>query len=275
MSYNYEQSIWGKGTASERWSDPTAFRLQQALRVIDVSARAAVSSENLRILEVGCGAGQFMRAIQKLRTHTMCFGCDISESALALARGANDGVTYAINDNRLPYDDSFFDVVCIFDVLEHVEHPAKVLAEVRRVLKPGGLLYAFVPCEGDSTSLWHLLEKLRLKNDLTKKYAGHINYFSRTQLCTLIESEQLHVVRKRYSEHVLGQILGVAVFCLMDRAAQRQGVNQINNETYFQTVKENGLLKRIKNAVNACVYIESALLSYIASPNMHLVAKKI
>ena len=40
---------------------------------------------------------------------------------------------------NLPFDDNSFDLVCCCDVLEHVEDVAKVISEINRVLKPGGL----------------------------------------------------------------------------------------------------------------------------------------
>ncbi len=283
MSFNYEQSIWGKGTASARWSDPTAFRLRMALHVIDEVQNAADTGK-VRVLEVGCGGGQFIRAIQKYRPDTECYGCDISESAIAVAKSAGDAVKYAISDRRYPYEDNFFDVVLIFDVLEHVERPDEIVHEVRRVLKTGGLFYAFVPCEGDWTSLWYVLDKLGLKKDLTKKYAGHINYFTRRELteCVInpappeeaVREDKFNIQRLRYSEHILGQLLGVLAFHLMDRGAKRSGQAQINNEEYFSK-QGGGVIAVIKKLINTLVYIESLLWQWIPSPNVHVVAKKI
>ncbi len=45
----------------------------------------------------------------------------------------------------IPFGDSVFDAVFIFDVLEHVDEEAKVLSEIRRVLRPGGALLVTVP----------------------------------------------------------------------------------------------------------------------------------
>jgi SAM-dependent methyltransferase len=48
-------------------------------------------------------------------------------------------------DRTIPYEDAKFDLVVTMDVLEHVADPAASLAEIRRVLKPGGRLYAVFP----------------------------------------------------------------------------------------------------------------------------------
>lgn len=277
MSFDYEQSIWGRGEASGRWSDPAAFRLRQALRVVDEAGKAGEArnaKEAGKVLEVGCGAGQFIRAIKKLRPELDCFGADISREAIAIAKNRNDGVSYSLSEaESLPYPDNFFDAVLIFDVLEHVENPAQILREVRRVLKPGGIFYAFVPCEGDATSLWHLLDRLHLKNDLTKKYAGHIQYFSRAHFFKLLSDSGFTIQRARYSEHFFGQLLGIVAFHLMDRAARKNKLTQLNNESFF-TDGSSKNWRWLKSLINSIIFLESVCFSRLPSPNIHIVCKK-
>lgn len=271
--FDYEKSIWGHGYASLKLSSPTSFRLRQSLQSI------AELQSGAKVLEVGSGAGQFIRAIKTIRPELACFGCDISQHALALAKQANDGVTYDLSEEKkLPYADNSFDAVLIFDVLEHVLDPGSVLAEVNRVLKNGGLFYCFVPCEADPLSFWNLLHKLGLKAELTKMYAGHINKFTRRGLVNLVESYNFTTKRVRYSEQILGQLLGLAAFFSMDHFAKKNNLNQVNNEQYFYNLdqKGGGVLKIIKNIINSLVTSESIVFSRVPSPNVHLtVIKKI
>ena len=59
---------------------------------------------------------------------------------------ANDGLTaYWGTLEDLAFPDASIEVIGIFDVLEHLEHPELVMSEIRRVLKPGGLLISTVP----------------------------------------------------------------------------------------------------------------------------------
>jgi len=271
--FDYEKSIWGHGNASLKLNSPTSFRLRQSLKSI------AGLKSGAKVLELGCGAGQFIREIKKIRPDLDCYGCDISQHAIALAKQANDGVSYGLSsENSSPYADGFFDGVLIYDVLEHVENPSLILTEVNRVLKNGGVFYAFVPCEADPLSFWNLLHKLGLKRELTRMYAGHINKFSRKSLLELVQAYGFTPKSIRYSEHVLGQLLGLAAFFSMDRFAKKSSLSQVNNEQYFYDLgqKGGGALQVIKDIVNSLVTIESIIFSRVPSPNVHLtVVKKV
>jgi SAM-dependent methyltransferase len=271
--FDYEVSIWGEGVATTAWSDPTSFRLRRSLKAVQALPAGA------RVLEVGAGAGQFIRAIKKQFPNLECHGSDISREALERARRCMDGVIYDLNNpERLPYDDASIDAVLILDVVEHVTDPAGLLAEVRRVLKPEGIFYCFVPCEGDSLSIWNFLDHLGLKKNLTRRFAGHINYFSRRALFDLFVSQGFRRERTVYSEHFFGQLLGILAFNLMARAAKRQGVAQLNNETYFQHqdvgTQKTSVLGLLKKIINSFIYLESALLKKIPSPNVHSFLRK-
>lgn len=267
MSYNYEQSIWGSGVATKKWTDPANLRLRRALKAL------AGLKSGAKILDVGCGAGVFIRSIKKEHNDWQCFGADISRTAISQAQKASDGVKYICFSGRMPFNDNEFDAVMFSDVLEHVEDPDSFMKEVVRVLRPGGIFYAFIPCEGDATSLWNLLDKLHLKNGLTRRFAGHINYFSRSDASRLLINNHLVIEKRLYSEHVLGQLLGVAVFYAMQRRSKKAGHIQLNNTAFF--AGDTGRYKRIKNIVNWLVTAESELFRKVPSPNLFLVAKKV
>lgn len=267
MIYDYEQSIWGKGEASLAWSNPTSFRLRSALKALRALPDGA------KVLELGCGAGQFIRAIKKMRPELGCLGSDISQTAVSLASKKQDGVRYVLNNDKLPFGDASLDAVLIFDVLEHVVNPAAILTEVHRVLKSGGLLYAFVPCEGDFLSMWHCLRLFGIGLEVTQKNAGHIQYFSRSRLLQLVENSGLSKKTVWYSEHILGQLLGVAAFFAMDQARKKQALTQINNETYFEQKTSLGV-RILKIVINSLIYLESVIFSKAPSPNVHVVAVK-
>jgi ubiquinone/menaquinone biosynthesis C-methylase UbiE len=115
------------------------------------------------ILEVGCGTGQFWAH----NAHRVPPGwsltlTDLSPGMIAAA-GQNlsalaDQVTLAVVDaQELPYAEASFDAVVANHMLYHVPDRRKTLGEIRRVLKPGGCLYASTVGAGHMAELDTLL----------------------------------------------------------------------------------------------------------------------
>ncbi len=98
--------------------------------------------QGCRVLDLGC-AGGFMAEALALRGAVVT-GIDPAagavDAARAHARAGGLRITYDVGvGEALPYGDAGFDAVVCVDVLEHVADLNKVLAEVARVLRPGGL----------------------------------------------------------------------------------------------------------------------------------------
>jgi 2-polyprenyl-6-hydroxyphenyl methylase/3-demethylubiquinone-9 3-methyltransferase len=96
----------------------------------------------LDLLDVGCGGGLLAEEFARLGCRVT--GIDRSlptlEAARAHATSAGLAIDYREGSaDALPFDAARFDVVSCCDVLEHVDDPAAVLAEIARVLRPGGV----------------------------------------------------------------------------------------------------------------------------------------
>jgi len=272
MSFDYNQSVWGQDTAGLSWSHPTAFRLKMSLDALKGLPAGA------RILEVGCGGGQFIRAIKKSLPNSQCYGFDISRPAIEWAQTNDKTVDYKLGEsNVFPWGDNFFDAILIFDVLEHVDSVEKTLEEIKRVLKDGGVFYAFIPCEGDPLSIWYNLRHFKSLDKLTFKYAGHINRYSKKKWLEIFKRFNFSVTNLYYGEHFFGQLVGLTAFYLMDKRAKKQNITQLNNESYFKSVGKNTITKNIfnlfRNVVNSLIYLESFFLSKLPSPNVHFFLK--
>ncbi len=116
--------------------------------VLDFAKRFAHSRPGSKILEFGCGAGAVVAAGRGAGLDI--FGADVFYSgskarAEAEASGLLGSIIREIRGGRLPFPDSHFDLITNNQVMEHVEDLDAVLAELRRVLKPGGTVLSIFP----------------------------------------------------------------------------------------------------------------------------------
>ena len=104
-------------------------------------------SSEAKLLEIGCGPGYLWREnTQSLSLLWSIFLSDLSEGMLEEAQealGGNSSISYSIIDAlAISFPESFFDAVIANHILYHVSDLSRTLTEIKRVLKPGGCLYA-------------------------------------------------------------------------------------------------------------------------------------
>jgi len=109
----------------------------------DAILKAARPQPGECVLDVGCGTGLF--TAEFARRGAIVSGVDLSASMLEVARrrAEEEGLDIELQQGRaesLPFPDGHFDLVTTVTMLEFVRSPAVVIAEMARVLKPGGRL---------------------------------------------------------------------------------------------------------------------------------------
>lgn len=90
------------------------------------------------VLDIGCGIGDFVR----YRPQTV--GTDVNSKAVAFCR-SNGLSVELMQPGQLPFGDSSFDGAVLDNVLEHLEQPEPLLAEIHRILRTDGRLVIGVP----------------------------------------------------------------------------------------------------------------------------------
>ncbi len=114
--------------------------------ICKLAAKALAETGHGRILEVGCGTGFVLRALEKEFAGMQVTGMDLFLEGLQLA---NRRVTCGLvqGDLSAPPFESGFDLVGMFDVLEHMEDDRAVLNHLYKLVKPGGSLLLTVPAD--------------------------------------------------------------------------------------------------------------------------------
>lgn len=95
------------------------------------------------LLDVGCSNGGFL-AFARQRGWGV-HGFDTSEAGIRIAKELLGDCVSVATLKEAAYPSALFDVACLFEVLEHLPDPLEELAEIRRILKPGGWVCLSVP----------------------------------------------------------------------------------------------------------------------------------
>jgi len=157
----YEQLYWPLGAHVCFALQPSAFARQSfVMKVAD-----SIEKECARVADLGCGPGVILNNLLVHRPGWSAQGLDISRVAVDYAarladhKGVGERVRFSTGDLvNLPYRDASFDLVVASEVLEHVPSIHAALAEIKRVLRPGGKAVITVPIESRSALHVHSLK---------------------------------------------------------------------------------------------------------------------
>lgn len=160
------------------FGDASARRIETSYLTADVveQRRQVIAALDLRpgesVLDIGCGPGLLaVEMAASLGPQGRVAGTDISPSMLELAAArsilaGSAPVTYHLAGvDALPFPDASFDVAVSTQVLEYVEDIPGALAEMRRVLRPGGRVL-LLDTDWDSI-VWHSRDETRMRRVLT------------------------------------------------------------------------------------------------------------
>lgn len=161
------------------------------------------------VLDLGCGFGR--HAFGALRRGADVVAGDVGRAELAEVRsmvaamraaGEIDegtvGCATAADAERLPFADGAFDRVIAAEVLEHIAEDAAALAELARVLRPGGVLAVTVPSWGPEKLCWLLSEEYHAPAVAD----GHVRIYTLRRLRARLRAAGL-TPRRRHRAHAL------------------------------------------------------------------------
>jgi len=125
-------------------------------RTVDNSAAYLLPhlQAGINLLDVGCGPGNITADLARRLAPGRVIGVDSAADVIAAAQRDHPDATFAVGDvYHLQFDDASWDIVHAHQLLQHVPDPVGALKQMRRVVKPGGIVAAR---DSDyATFTWH------------------------------------------------------------------------------------------------------------------------
>jgi 2-polyprenyl-3-methyl-5-hydroxy-6-metoxy-1,4-benzoquinol methylase len=154
--------------------------------------RRYVGGPGRRVLDLGCRDGALSATYAE---GNEIVGVDADREALAEAEQLGIETQWADLDDSLPFGDESFDVVVAGELLEHLRDPRRVVADVRRVLRPGGTFVASVP------NAYRLKNRVRfVLGRRPEEDPTHLQMFAPSDVRTLLagfDEPRLHFIAGR------------------------------------------------------------------------------
>jgi 2-polyprenyl-3-methyl-5-hydroxy-6-metoxy-1,4-benzoquinol methylase len=157
-----------------------------------------------KLLDVGCALGVFLHLARERGWEV--YGVDISRYAASYARDVLGFEVFAGELAEVQFPEKWFDVITLWDVLEHFPDPSRQLQEIRRILKDDGIILMNTPNEaGLLRLLAGMIFRLsggKISYPVRKLYHPfHLHYFTQQTLqallgkngFTLVELEKSHI----------------------------------------------------------------------------------
>lgn len=157
-----------------------------------------------RVLDLGCGMGGFLEGLAKLGGSVCPSDVEVESLAHCAERGFGGGVVSS--GYALPFADNSFDLVCLFDALEHIPDDHRAMVEIVRVLRPGGRVFVSVPA----------YQFLYANND---RIAQHHRRYTRSSLGRVFREAGLEIERNSHTNVFLFPLILPVV--LATKAAER------------------------------------------------------
>jgi SAM-dependent methyltransferase len=167
--------------------------------------------EAVSFLEIGCGTGFVLSGIATAYPRMALYGSEMYGVGLGFASARVPHAQLMQMDARVIPFVEHFDVVGLFDVLEHIEEDEKVLLQIRRALKPGGGLLLTVP---QHRWLWSSFDT----------FSCHVRRYTRNDLHAKLSRAGFEILR---STSFVSLLLPAMVLSRLHRSNQTEAIDSL------------------------------------------------
>lgn len=190
-----------------------------------------------RLLDVGCGIGQFVRTAA--RSGWTARGIDLAHEAIAVAR--KHEVPCEVLDFFSPsLDAARFEVITMFEFIEHVADPMPFFRRAAELLVPGGLLYLTTPN-------FESIDRMALGADWRVIHPEHLLYFSPRTLRRAVDQVQGFKVERVWAHNISADVLAKVRSLAQRRRASGTEASGADEQALRQAV-EGRLVARVAKA---------------------------
>jgi SAM-dependent methyltransferase len=203
----------------------------------------------LRVLDVGCGAGNM---IHHLGRYGQVKGVEIDPRPIAVARQRGYDVEQGDATQTLPFEADSFDLVAALDLIEHNEDDTAILLECHRLLKPGGHIVITVPA-----FMW-----LWSNNDVIN---AHVRRYTAGGLRAKLQQVGFHIRRMTYNNFWVFPLAAVLILARRGTEREPQLASHHLDEGEYQVEMEPAppLLNAILSVVG---WVEAQILRWLNLP---------
>ena len=200
------------------------------LSILESYCKKIINHPEMRILNVGAATGATSEMLSKFGEVTSLeydeFCCKFLKEKTGI-----EAINASLTD--LPFEDDSYDIICAFDVIEHIEDDIKAIEEIHRVLKPNGKYLLTVPA---FQSLWS-------NHDLINH---HYRRYRKNQFNKLIVNNKLKINYSTYFNFWLFIPISIVRFILNNIPRKKNSDSTGSDNEIMQSSKiVNGILYRI------------------------------
>lgn len=225
INHYYTEEFFTGSNDRIGYSDYEGDSLAESINMKRYLVRLMHHKKRGRLLDVGCATGIFLQAAKNIGFSP--YGFDVSAYAIKKAKQKFGNRVRKTTVAKARYQKNFFDLITMFDVVEHLENPRQDLLNIRQYLKDNGIL---VINTGDAGSL---LAKIQGKHWHFFVPPQHLFFFSRNTLTQLLHQAGFKVVKINYK----GKWVSIRYFLNLYRQIHH---NKLADSLY-QLVSQNRL----------------------------------
>ncbi len=137
-----------------------------------------------RVVDIGCGEGAFTHALATAGADPV--GVEVAGEAVRRARARYPELDFRLTDGQLPFDRGSFDVVWAGELIEHVEDPASLLEDIRRVLRGTGRLLLSTPDHPLQVRVKHAVSRRSFEAHFDPR-SDHLRFFTKRTLGLVLD----------------------------------------------------------------------------------------